>query len=183
MALAIAGFGHLRRTRPAWMDSVTSILEPGSGPGTFCEASRAFLPNLKEPPTGVEMVPPEQMYSGHKLIKRNFLDWKTKKHWDLCITNPAFTYANAFMRRSVSLLTPAGLCVFLMRVGVAGGLERSHMWQQEINLLEVCMVAPRPGFTYDGETDASEYAFFIFDGKRPYSQETRVRWLTWSHDD
>lgn len=181
MALALAGFGHLRRTRPAWLDKVTSVLEPGSGPGTFCEASRAFLPNLKESPTGVEMVPPEHIYSGHTLVKRNFLDWKTKKHWDLIPTNPPFTFANDFIKRSVSLLTPTGLCMFLMRVGVVGGLERMEMWQKEVNLVELCVVAPRPGFTYNGETDASEYAYFIFDRGQPGSAETRVRWLNWDN--
>jgi hypothetical protein len=181
MALAIAGFGMLRRTRPEWLDSVESVLEPGSGPGTFCEASKDFTPNRKKPPTGVEMVPPPRLYPGHTLVQRNFLDWKTKSRVDLCVTNPPFTYANAFMKKSVKLLTPTGLCMFLMRVGVAGGLERMEMWQEEINLIEVCMVAPRPGFTYDGETDASEYAFFLFDGKQPCSQETRLTWLLWDN--
>ena len=181
MALAIAGFGMLRRTRSKWLDGVQSVLEPGSGPGTFCEASKDFTPNRVSPPVGVEMVPPRSLYPGHRLVKRNFLDWKTKLRFDLIPTNPPFTYANAFIKRSVQLLTPTGLCMFLMRVGVAGGLDRSKMWQEEINLIEVCMVAPRPGFTYDGETDASEYAFFIFDGKQPCSQETRMSWLLWDN--
>jgi hypothetical protein len=181
MALAIAAFGHLRRSRGEWLDQVTSVLEPGSGPGTFCEASKAFTSGRLHPPVGVEMVPPTNIYSGHQLVQRNFLDWKTRRCWDLVITNPPFTYANAFIRKSASLLTPRGLAVFLMRVGVAGGLERMRMWQEEINLIEVCMVAPRPGFTYDGETDASEYAFFLFDGKQPCSRETKMSWLKWDN--
>jgi hypothetical protein len=179
LALAIAGFGHLQATRPDFMESVTSLLEPGSGPGTFCSASYGFVPNLKDRPVGVEMVPPENLYPGQRLVKRNFLDWKTKLRFDLIPTNPPFTYANRFIKQSVKLLTPNGMCMFLMRVGVAGGLERMAMWQEEINLIEVCMVAPRPGFTYDGETDASEYAFFLFDGKKPYSRDTKMSWLRW----
>jgi hypothetical protein len=182
MALAIAGFGHLQRTRAEFMSGVTSLLEPGSGPGTFCSASRGFVPNLKGPPVGVDMVPPETLYPGHKCVRRNFLDWKTKQRFDLAITNPPFTYVNVFIRKTANLLTPQGLAVFLMRVGVAGGLERMRMWQEEVNLIEVCMVAPRPGFTYDGETDASEYALFLFNGQKgPCSQETRLTWLRWDN--
>lgn len=181
MALAIAAFGHLQQTRPGFLEDVRYVLEPGSGPGTFCTASQAFTPNRRASPVGVEMVPPRSVYPGHQLVKRNFLDWTTRRRFDLCITNPPFTYANAFIRRSVELLTPCGLSVFLMRVGVAGGLERMEMWQKEVNLLEVCMVAPRPGFTYDGETDASEYAFFLFNGRKPRSTETRLTWLKWDN--
>lgn len=181
MALAIAGFGHLQRTRPVFMENVRHLIEPGSGPGTFCAASRGFVPNLLHSPVGVEMVPPARCYPGHQLVKRNFLDWKTRRRFDLIPTNPPFTYANRFIKRSTKLLTPTGLCMFLMRVGVAGGLERMEMWQKEVNLIEVCMVAPRPGFTYDGETDASEYAYFIFDGKPPFSTETRMTWLKWDN--
>lgn len=180
MALAIAGFGHLQRTRPEFMEGVKMLLEPGSGPGTFCAASRGFVPNLVKQPVGIDMVPPKTLYPGHTCVRRNFLDWRTKQRFDLLPTNPPFTYANAFIKKSVKLLTPTGLCMFLMRVGVAGGLERMAMWQEEINLIEVCMVSPRPGFTYDGETDASEYAFFLFDGKQPCSQETRLTWLRWA---
>jgi hypothetical protein len=181
MALAIAGFGHLQRTRPEFMEGVKALLEPGSGPGTFCTASRGFVPNLVKQPIGIDMVPPKTLYPGHKCVRRNFLDWRTKQRFDLLPTNPPFTYANAFIKKSVKLLTPTGLCMFLMRVGVAGGLERMAMWQEEVNLIEVCMVSPRPGFTYDGETDASEYAFFIFNGEQPCSQETRLTWLLWDN--
>ena len=53
------------------------------------------------------------------------------------------------------------------------------MWQKEVNLVELCVVAPRPGFTYNGETDASEYAYFLFNRDAPGSAETRVSWLNW----
>jgi hypothetical protein len=181
MALAIAAFGHLQRTRGEWLDNVASVLEPGSGPGTFCEASKAFTPGRLHPPVGVEMVSPKNVYSGHQLVQRNFLDWKTTRRFDLIPTNPPFTYANKFIKKSVSLLAPEGLCMFLMRVGVAGGLERTKMWQEEINLIEVCMVAPRPGFSYDGATDASEYAFFLFDDRKPCSRDTKMSWLKWDN--
>jgi hypothetical protein len=181
MALAIAGFGHLQRTRPEFLEGVNSLLEPGSGPGTFCTASRGFVPNLRKLPVGVDMVPPGRIYTGHKCVRRNYLEWNLRSKWDLILTNPPFTYANAFIKNSAKRLSPGGLCMFLMRIGVAGGLERSQMWQEEVNLVEVCMVAPRPGFTYDGETDASEYAFFLFDNKQPCSRETKMTWLRWDN--
>jgi hypothetical protein len=181
MALAIAGFGYVQRTRPDFLNEVRYLLEPGSGPGTFCAASHGFVPHLMAKPLGVEMVPPKSVYPGHALVTRNFLDWKPKRRFDFIPTNPPFTYANKFIKKSVSLLTPRGMCMFLMRVGVAGGLDRTRMWQEEINLIEVCMIAPRPGFTYDGETDASEYAFFFFDGKKPCSQDTKMSWLLWDN--
>jgi hypothetical protein len=181
LALAIAGFGMLKRTRPDFMESVRHVLEPGSGPGTFCAASRGFVPNLLHPPLGVEMVPPDprRIYPGHQRVKRNFLDWKTKRRFDLIPTNPPFTYANKFIERSAKLLTEEGLAMFLMRIGVLGGLERMEMWTERVNLVEVWPVSPRPGFTYDGETDASEYAYFLFDGKQPGGTAPIVRWLRW----
>lgn len=179
--LVRAAFDFFAEHHGPFLASVRNVLEPGAYSGAFLWGASLYCPNTIGAPVGVELAPPEKRLVPYKLVKKDFRKWETSQRFDLIATNPPFTWANAFMRKSVSLLSDTGKCLFLMRIGVLAGVERFAMWRDEVNLREVWVCVRRPGFKGVGQgTDASEYAFFMFDGdtKHP-STEVKVRWLWW----
>lgn len=64
--------------------------------------------------------------------------------------------------RALERLYPYGVMAMLLRLGMLAGRSRLSMWRE---LRPSVLVSPRrPSFTGDGKSDASEYAWFIFDG-------------------
>jgi hypothetical protein len=181
-SLVRAGFDMLMEHHGDRLLQVKTMLEPGVGRGPFCYAAEMYCPNLKEPPVGVDLFPEpaKDRYTKFKLVDANFRTWKTRKRFDLVATNPPFTFATEFIERGAELLTPNGLGFYLMRLGVCAGVDRQRMWRRVVNLKEVWTCVRRPGFTYDGHTDSSEYAFFLFDNSGfPPSCNVRMRWIEW----
>src|SRR5512136_1909176 len=180
LSLVRTAYDFLAEHHGPWLSTVRSVLEPGAHSGAFCWGAQLYCSDQLESMTGVEIAPPDKRLVPYRLIRKNFKLWRTWERFDLIATNPPFTWANDFIRKSVKLLSPRGRCLFLMRIGVLAGVERFKMWQEEVNLQEVWVCVRRPGFKGDRSTDASEYAFFMFDGdtKHP-SQEVKIRWLWW----
>lgn len=86
---------------------------------------------------------------------------------DLILTNPPYTLAWEFAKRSIELVQPGGVVALLLRLNFLGGQKRAA-WMRE-NPPSVYVTPRRPSFT-DGGTDATEYAWFVWQTK----QETAV---------
>jgi len=178
--LVRAAFDFFAEHHGSYLASVRNVLEPGAYSGAFLWGASLYC-RQAESLVGVELAPPKKRLVPYQLIKKDYRSWKTEQRFDGIYTNPPFTWANDFMRKSVKLLSPTGKCLFLMRIGVLAGVERFAMWRDEVQLKEVWVCVRRPGFKGIGQgTDASEYAFFLFDGTpRAPGEEVKVRWLWW----
>ena len=176
--LIAAGFEKLAHEYGPQISQLTHFLEPGAGFGPFCRMASVYFPSPLVT-IGVELQPPKDRYE-YTLARRDFLTWRTNMRFGLIGTNPPFTKAEDFILRSRQLLAPKGLMLYLMRVGMLGSKRRREFWQQ-VNLLEVWLIRPRPSFQKEGGSDASEYAFFLMGDETGAhcSENVKLSWLDW----
>jgi hypothetical protein len=171
--LVRTAFDFLAEHHGTWLSTVRTVLEPGSGPGTFIEGAQTYCRSASF--TGVDPAPPPRQYAQYHRIQKDYLSWRNPTPVDLCCTNPPFSLAASFMRKAVSELSPHGRCLFLMRMGILASVERSTMWRDEIQLEEVWVCSRRPSFR-GGPTDSAEYGFFLFKAISTTTPPI-VRWL------
>lgn len=143
------------------------VLEPSAGAGAFalaCEIAGATV-------TVLDLDPDAPCFKCDAewadRICADFLEWSPPdgETFDLIVGNPPYLDGEAFVVRTLELLAPGGLCVFLLRLGFWAGLERCDGLYQDHPVEDVRPVAPRPSFTGDGKTDGTEYGVFYF--RRP----------------
>jgi hypothetical protein len=152
-------------------------LEPG------CGATAPFLSALVDQApvvglgVGVEMeawVPKLSAVTGENLKIRmgtDFLDPKQDRLWMpepdtkffLIATNPPFSVCEEFMDKSLRLLHPMGVMVFLLRMAIMGSKKRLDFWKKHMPL-EIAHFVRR--ISFDGtSTDYAEYACFFWAGE------------------
>ncbi len=96
--------------------------------------------------------------------------------FDLIATNPPFSQAESFIRRSLELLKPYGVAVFLLRLEFLSSLKRRALYRDRPPA-EVHVLQRRPSFSKDGKTDAQEYAFYVWMGDAVTTIATTLYWL------
>lgn len=86
-------------------------------------------------------------------------DWESspaRKRFDVCITNPPYSQAGDFIRRSLEL---ADVVVMLLRLNFLGSESRADFWRAHPP--DVFVLPNRPAFI-NGKTDSCEYAWFVW---------------------
>ena len=96
--------------------------------------------------------------------------------WDVIITNPPYTVAEAFVRRAFQRLSASGIVVMLLRISFLAPACRREFWLEH-PLSEVVVIRQRPSFTGDGRTDGMEYGFFVW--ARGVIQAPTLSWCEW----
>lgn len=82
--------------------------------------------------------------------------------WDIIATNPPYSKAEEFVRRSLEILHPMGVAVFLLRVGFAGSITRMPLFRERPPI-EIGEFVRR--FSFDGKgTDYTDYCLFYWVG-------------------
>lgn len=196
--LVHAAFDMMVEHHPHFMGGVKHFVEPGAGRGPFCQAATLYCRNLTSKPVGVELFVDKHRFD-YQLIQKDFLRWQWARGnygYGFIATNPPFTLAENFIRKSLTMLVPTGMMLFLMRIGVAAGVCRTELWQEVVKLKELWMVRRRPNFNVRSEkveinpktgkkkvqgSDATEYAFFLMEHRTPANAAvpTLFRWLEW----
>lgn len=92
---------------------------------------------------------------------------KNNTKFDLVITNPPFTKAEPWIRKTHEVMTDGGYCIFLQRLDWLGTQKRSEYFKNndELRLKHLLVLAKRPTWEIDGRKNSSstcEYAWFIF---------------------
>lgn len=81
------------------------------------------------------------------------------KDIDLILTNPPFSLALEFLKKSLS---EAKTVIYLLRLNFLGGIKRKQFWDEHPPS-HLYVLAKRPSFFDTGGTDATEYAWFCWD--------------------
>ena len=94
-----------------------------------------------------------EIQKGKDYLKVNFKS-------DLIVTNPPFSLALEFLEKS---LREAEVVVYLLRLNFLGSQKRKPFWEKNPPS-HIFVLSKRPSFTGKG-TDATEYAWFVWDKK------------------
>jgi len=103
--------------------------------------------------------------------------------FDIIATNPPFSKALPFIWKSLDLLQPNGVMIYLLRLSFLSSKQRMPLYAERPPA-EVHILQRRPSFSYDGKTDMSEYAFFVWFGEEAMKYmrcvghtNTALKWL------
>lgn len=100
----------------------------------------------------------------------NYLSGKALPRVDLVLTNPPFSLATEFIDRSFSHCD--GVIAYLLRLNFLGSQKRKQWWQTRIPT-HLYILSDRPSFKFTGQTDATEYAWFVWDKRNSSYVTTR----------
>ena len=96
-----------------------------------------------------------------ELIPKDYLK-RTMGKFDLIVTNPPFSIAEDFLRKSIKECDDKGCVAYLLRINFLGSQKRKKLWQEIGTPNKFIVLSKRPSFTGKG-TDSTEYAWFIWD--------------------
>lgn len=154
-------------TKYAPLEEPISILDPGAGDGRWGQAALKFYKG-RGVLTGIELREEERpagfdfWYAG-----RNFLGFNPAQKYDLIVGNPPYgprvkgvPMAEWFVRKGYSMLSNArGHMIYLMRLSMLAGIQRSRGFWREFPPVDVAVVSRRPSF-YGRSTNATDYAVY-----------------------
>lgn len=116
-----------------------------------------------------------RIFSGTDFLsKEQESKWLTNSClFDIIATNPPFSVCEAFMEKSLRLLKPTGVMVFLLRMAIMGSKKRLDFWEKNMPF-EIAHFVRR--ISFDGvRTDYAEYACFFWLGSELASHWKGVR--------
>ena len=145
------------------------VLEPGAGSGNIVKA----LSRYEGMHIDALEIREEEREHLEPLADRVIIgDYMTAElePYDLIIGNPPFSEAMAFVKRSLELVKPGGMVIFLLRTAFLESDARFEFWKDPGNQLAgLYTLHKRPSFTGKG-TDATSYSWFVWqpggDGKQ-----------------
>lgn len=154
--------------------SGSRLLEPSAGKGAIIRSLADALPELHT--TGVEIQPrfraDLEACCDHTIIG-DFLTVELKPEFDLVVANPPFSQAGPFIERSLDLLTPSGLGIFLLRLPFIASVKRAEFFKDH-RPSHVFVLTQRPKFGGDN-IDSCDYAWFVWS--KAGSDTTILDWI------
>lgn len=148
------------------------IIDPGDGDGVWGIEARQKWPKAIISGVEVRDVPKPAQYNYwynsayQKVVTRHTV-------CDLVMGNPPFKYAEEFVRYSLQMIAPGGYLVFFLRLAFLESQTRLKLWR-DCPPRSVVVCANRPSFTGDKKTDATAYAFYIWE--RGHVGGTQLQW-------
>lgn len=161
-----------------------NFLEPSAGNGKIIQATNKFFNDsgLAKPIWSANEILPECKENLIQLVedpsKLTMQDYLTlpapKTKYDLIITNPPFSLAQPFIEKAVK---ESKLVVMLLRVNFLGSKKRIGFFKEHRPDLYVS--PKRPSFikSQKSSTDATEYAWFLWNSNSLQSKMTRYYML------
>lgn len=137
------------------------ILDPGAGAGAWGKAARLAYPNATI--TGVDIRPETSRPAAYNFwLHGDFLLMDETPAFDLIIGNPPYNRADQFVMQSLEMLEPGGYLIFLLRLNFLEGQGRARRMHRKYPPKKVVVRAGRVSFTGDGKSNATAYAYFIW---------------------
>lgn len=159
------------------------VLEPSAGRGRFIEALR----DVHGTDFHVDAAELQARYRDHlRRVLRDFpsggnvhtgrfedLMQRNGTGYDLIVGNPPYDAAEVHVRHALYHLAPGGRLAFLLRFQFRAGQKRRDLFRR-FPLFRCYVFEARPGFNEEDEdTDAAEYALFVW--QRDYRGPEIVR--------
>lgn len=168
----------LKRLEDRFLYGCEHWLEPCAGDGSIVRAVNEFaVANHATPPawSAVEIDPGmcDMFYhrNDFRAVCGDFLRHIPDVQPHVIITNPPYLLAQPIIEHSLDL---SELVLMLLRVNFVGSKKRSQWWRNMPVRPNIYVLDERPSFTDDGKTDATEYAWFVWDQRAP--EFNRGRW-------
>ena len=102
--------------------------------------------------------------------------------YDVIATNPPFIYGIEFIQRSLDMLSPRGVAVFLVKMTFLGTQGRSDFFKERPPA-EIHVLTQRPSFAYGGTDKGQEYCLLVWNGsdvdKKIRAKHGRVSRMFW----
>jgi len=164
-------------------EGVSRILDPGAGTGVWGQAARVLWPSAWI--IGVELrnVPPNTVYDEWQ--HRSYKGAQIGDPVDVVMGNPPYKsrLPEYFVEHSLDLLRDRrGTLIQLLPITFLAGQGRGGKLWKVAPPSYVYVMSRRPSFIHSGEkagnTDATEYALFIWDLLNP-TPEPIIRWFDW----
>jgi hypothetical protein len=116
-------------------------------------------------------------------IVQDFLSFSTSKKYSCIVTNPPFSIAEDFIRKSMSLLTEGGTCAMFLKIQFLEGEKRKELFEEfppkYIYVFRKRMATWNNGKSLDPNGRRWQttfcHAWFIFE--KGNINETIIRWL------
>lgn len=149
-----------------------NILDPGAGTGVWGKAARFVWP--KATVTGVDIRPVARPPQYSFWFQHDFLLTDAHGTFDMVVGNPPYKYAEQFVKHGMKHLETGGYLVFLLRLNFLESQSRAAgLWRQHPPC-KVVVCSSRISFTGDGKTNATAYAYFIW--QKGWQGETALSW-------
>lgn len=94
-------------------------------------------------------------------ICADYLKWVPDKEYKSIVTNPPFSSAIEFIKKSLEIVSNNGKVMMLLRLNFLESKERFKFWRSNMPA-RIIVLSERPKF-YRGKTDSITYAWFIWD--------------------
>lgn len=142
-------------------------LEPCAGGGNIIRAvNECWGKNAKINWTAIEAHPHnvrrlQKIIPPERVIQGNYFDQKIRRGYSVIISNPAFTIAYEVIQKS---LLYSDYVIMLLRLDWLSTTKRHDFIYSHVP--DVYVLPNRPSYTGDGNTDSSEYGWFVWPPKK-----------------
>lgn len=164
----------VQRLLEVWHPRPGAILEPAAGDGAIIRAAKAVLAADHNWYTVECRATCEQVLiaTGARGVDiADFRSWRprnadvARQIIQTVLTNPPYTMAEEMVRHAREIAPDADI-VMLLRLGFLSSAERVEFYKV-IGTPDLYVLPNRPGFTFNGKTDQTDYAWFIWPAGPP----------------
>ena len=142
-----------------------NVLEPCVGQGHIADVLRKYHPEATYTLLGLT----DRGYPG--TIKTDFLQWENGERFDTIITNPPYTIACDFIRKSYGLLTDEGQLAVFLKIQFLEGVCRRELFDQ---------IPPVAVYVFRQRISAWNNGLELNpDTGKPWSSTITFAWFVW----